>query len=176
MSIGKFIICLALSYVYTVCALPASSQMLVTVHGSLRQNMSQCIADGSTPLSIRAVAICDKKMILAIKKGSKKRKLQILLDKVSPEIHLLIGQKNIEVRLTKLHTRKMFSGKKLSLSFLMIRGKDFYELWYGPPVWKKRAFSSKTLFSAGSGEAPGDKFTIRSKTFDYDFDLASPIL
>ena len=176
MSIGKFRICLALFYVYAVCALPISAQMLVTVHGSLRLNMSQRISDGSAPLSIRAIAICDKKMISAIKKGSKKRKFQILLDKVSPEIEILIGKKNIEMRLTKLHTRRMFSGKRLSQSFLMIRGKDFYELWYGPPIWKKRAFSSRTLFSAGSGEGPRDKFTIRSKIFDHDFDLASPIL
>jgi hypothetical protein len=153
----------------------ARTQILLNVSGGEQKNVSQFIASGTNTIRIRATAIHDQMLVSAILKGSRTRRIRVLLDYDSPELRTLVGRKNLRIRISKNSKRGKFGGEKLSYSFVLEIGKGYYQEWSGPLIWTKRAFGSDTKIFAGSGDGPGENFVSTSRTFDHDFSAASTI-
>jgi hypothetical protein len=166
--IGTLIACL-------MCAIPSLAELIVTVPGHERKNVSRFVAIGTNTIKIRAITIRDRMLVAAILKGSRTRQVYILLDNISPELRTLVGQNNLCVHISQKSRRGKFSSKKLSHSFILEIGKGYYQEWYGPLIWTKRAFGPVTQIFAGSGAGPGETFLSTSRTFDHDFSAASAV-
>jgi hypothetical protein len=166
--IGACVACL----IYTS---PNLAQISITPSEKERDFVEMFIAKGKNPIDIRAAAIQDKKLVSAIKKGSQTRQIRVLLDKESPEISAIVGQKNVQVRIAGKNSRGQFGEKKLSKSFILERGKGFYQSWYGPLVWTKRAFGAETRLYTESGVGPGETAPKEVKIYDQDFLAAQAV-
>lgn len=156
-----------------VCITASLAQMIITTNENERDFLRTFLSKGTNPLDIRASAIRDKILIVAIQRGAKTRQIRLLLDKSSPEIKALAGQKNIQVRLASAKGRGKFGKSRLSQSLVLERGQGYYQFWHGPLIWTKRAFGKETEFFAESGLGPGGAAPKDAKTFEHDFSLGA---
>ena len=141
-------------FVCFCCSVPARATLLQKLPGDDRKNVAHLIATGSDPIDIRVVEIRDRMLVAAILKGSRTRKISILVDNYSKSLVTLIGRKNIAVRKSAFQNRHKFGGDTLTHSFVLEIGKGHFKEWGGPLIWTRSAFRPQTEILAGSGLGP----------------------
>ena len=156
-------------------AVPAVAQIGLSPPGGERGNLSRFVATGTTPMDIRARAIRDRGLVSAILRGSRTRRIRVLVDDASPELGALAGRRDVRVRLSAGGRRGRFGKDRLSFSFVLEIGGGYYEEWGGPLIWTPSAFAPVIQFIAGSGQGPGETWPMMSRTFDRDFSVALPV-
>lgn len=153
----------------------ASATKMLIIQGSEKLFVSGTISHGSEPIDIRVVSIHDSSLVSAIRKGSRSRKIRILIDKESSEIESLIGFRNVDIRISTPERKAWFGSRALKKSFLMVREKGGSKVWDGKLSWTSGTFGNQIRFYISSSMGPDQGFRGFARTFDYEFSLAQKL-